>query len=139
MKRLATFFMLMFFVGILTGPSMFMLSIEKGKVYTEKFSLNHIIKTAYSSQTKNSQDRQPSLESCRTFCHRHIQLTRCAIPEKTTVPANAEISYSGVEFLPVYAAFFNSLATSLPSKQLDSSGRLKLPLSPLLQSSVLLI
>ena len=59
-----------------------MLSIEKGKVYTEKFSLNHIIKTAYSSQTKNSQDRQPSLESCRICCHLHIQLTRCAIPEK---------------------------------------------------------
>ena len=139
MRRLATFFMLVFYASILINPSMFMLSIEKGTVYTEKFSLNHIIKTAYSSQTKNSQDRQPSLESCQIFCHRHIQLTRCAIPEKTTVPANAEISYSGVEFLPVYAAFFNSLATSFSSKQLDSSGRLKLPLSPLLQSSVLLI
>ena len=138
MKRLATFFMLMFFASILTGPSMFMLSIEKGKVYTEKFCLNHIIKTSYSSQTKNSQDRQPSLESCRICCHRHILLTRCAIPEESFVPADAD-RYSGVDFLPTYAAFFNSLATPLSSKQLASSGRLKLPLPPLLQSSVLLI
>jgi hypothetical protein len=138
MKRLATFLMLMFFASIMTGPSMFMLSIEKGKVYTEKFSLNHIIKTAYSSQTKNSPDRPPTIESCRIFCHRHIQLTRCTIPEKRTVPANADI-YAGIDFLPTYAAFFNSLATSLSRKQLDSSGRLKLPLPPLLQSSVLLI
>jgi hypothetical protein len=92
-----------------------MLSIEKGKVYTEKFCLNHIIKTAYSSQTKNSQDMQSSLETCRICCHRHILLTRYAIPEESFVPADAD-RYSGV-----------------------ASGRLKLPLPPLLQSSVLLI
>ena len=138
MKRLATFFMLIFFASILTGPSMFMLSIEKGKVYTEKFCLNHIIKTAYSSQTKNSQDMQSSLETCRICCHRHILLTRYAIPEESFVPADAD-RYSGVDFLPTYTAFFNSLATRLSSKQIASSGRLKLPLPPLLQSSVLLI
>jgi hypothetical protein len=117
---------------------MFMLSIEKGKVYTEIYNLNHIIKAAYSSQTKNSQDMQSSIVACRIFCHNHIQLTIYTIPEESFVLAGADI-YSGVDFLPTYTAIFNSLATNLSHKQLNSRSRLKLPIPPLLQSSVLLI
>jgi len=117
---------------------MFMLSIEKGKVYTEIFNLDHIIKAAHSSQTKNSQDMRSSIEACRIFCHRHIQLTICTIREESFVLAGADI-YSGVDFLPTYTAIFNSLATNLSHKQLNSRNRLKLPIQPLMQSSVLLI
>ena len=138
MRRLAAFFMMIFFASILTGPSTFMLSIERGKVYTEDFNMNHILKAAYSSQTKNSQDMQPSLESCRIFCHRHIQLTRCTIPEKRVVLATAEI-HAGVDFLQTYHAILNSLTTRFSPKHSESGSHLKLPISPLLQSSVLLI
>ena len=138
MRRLTAFFMFMFFVSILPGPSMFMLSIEKGKVYTERFSLNHIIKAAYSFQTNNSQDMQSSLESCRIFCHRHIQLTRYTIPEKRGGGAGPNI-YAGIDFFQTYQAISNSLETRLSHKQPTLNNQLKLPLSPLLQSAVLLI
>jgi hypothetical protein len=138
MRRLAAFFMMIFFASILTGPSTFMLSIERGKVFTENFSLNHIMKAAYSSQPKKSQDMQSSLESCRIFCHRHIQLTRCTIPEKRVVLAGADI-HAGLDLFQTCNAILNFLATSLSHKQLDSGSRIKLPIPPLLQSSVLLI
>ena len=138
MRRLAAFFMIIFFVSILTGPSTFMLSIERGKVYTESFNLNHILKAAYSSQTKNSQDMQSSLESCRIFCHSHIQLTRCTIPEKRVVLAGADI-HAGVDFLQTFHAILNSLATSLSLKHRDSGSHTKLPIASFLQSTVLLI
>ena len=137
MRRFVTFFIMIFIASIIAGPSMFMLSIEKGRVYTESFNLDHIIKASYSSQPKNSQDMQSSLEACRIFCHRHIILTRDSIPEELFVLAPRDI-YSDVDFLPTYTAF-NSLGTSLSHKQFDSSSRLKLPIPPLLQASVLLI
>ena len=138
MQRLAAFFMMMFFASILTGPSTFMLSIERGKVYTENFNLNHILKAAYSSRTNNSQDMQASLESCRIFCHRHIQLTRSAIPEKRVVLAGAEM-HEGVDLLQTNHAILNSPTTRFSTTHLDSGSHIKLPISPLLQSSVLLI
>ena len=137
MRRFAAFFMIIFFASILAGPSMFMLSIEGGKIYTEKLSLNHIIKTAYSSWTKNSQDLQSSLEPCRIFWHRHIQLTGCAIPEKRVVFAGPDV-YAGIDFLPP-SVVFNTLPATLSRKQFDSIGCLKLPIPTLLQTSVLLV
>jgi hypothetical protein len=128
MKRLATFFMLMFFASILTDPSMFMMNIERGKVYTEKFSLNHIIKPAYSSPAINSQNTLSNPGSCRFLFHRHFQLTRYAIPEKRAVLAGAKTHYVDIEFLPTYPAFSNSLTTINSKKQLDYSNRLKLPI-----------
>ena len=138
MRRLAAFFMIIFFVSILTGPSTFMLSIERGKVYTESFNLNHILKAAYSSQTKNSQDMQSSLESCLIFCHRHIQLTRCTIPEKRVVLAGADI-HADVDLLRTNHTILNSLTTRFSPKHPEFGSHIKLPISSLLQSSVLLI
>jgi len=130
--------MFILFASLIAGPSMFMLSIEKDKVYTERYSLNHILKAAYSSQPKNSQDMQSSLESCQIFCHRHIQLTSYAIPEESFVPIGADI-YSDADFMPTYPSFSGSLATISSPIKLDSGSLLKLPIPPLLQSSVLLI
>ena len=142
MRRLAAFFMMIFFASILSGPSTFMLSIERGKVFTENFSMNHIMNhimmAAYSSQPKKSEDMQSSQESCRIFCHRHIQLTRCTIPEKRVVLAGEDI-HAGLDLFQTCNAILNFLATSLSHKQLDSGSPIKLPIPPLLQSSVLLI
>ena len=136
MQRLAAFIMFIFFASILTGPSKFMLSIEKGNVYTEKFSLGHIIKAAYSPPAIKALAMQSDLGTCRFLCHRHIKLTICTIPEESFVPVAPDIS--DVDFLPVHTAFI-SPGTNLSQKQLDSSSRLKLPISTLLRSPVLLI
>jgi hypothetical protein len=138
MRRFAAFFMFIFFASIIAGPSMFMLSIEKGKVYTERFCINHILKTSYSSQPKNSQHMRPSLGAPLNFYHHHIQLTRYAIPEESFVPVREGI-YSNADFMPTYHSLSGSLATISSPIQLDSGSRLELPIPPLLQSSLLLI
>lgn len=134
MKRLAAFFILICFSATFLSSSMFMLSIEGGEVYTENFSLDHIIKAASSPQ-----DKQSGFDSCRYLCHRHILLKKCFIPEEITVPAGAMIFYAGHDFLKSSLAIASSLASSFSRKLFGYSNRLKLPISPLLQSSVLLI
>jgi hypothetical protein len=131
--------MLIFFASTLAGPSMHMLSIEKGKVYTESFSLNHIIKSFCSSATENCKVIQATFGSSRNLAHRHIKLTVSTIPEKRFFPTGLVIFYTGSDFLPTYQAISHLTALLSYKKHFQQSGQLKLPIPPLLQSSVLLI
>ena len=84
MRRLAIVFILIFFSGMLPGQSVFMLSMEKGRVYVERFSLGHIMKaeSIYKSKPKKSYENQVVSGFSLHLTHRHIKLTSCTIPEK---------------------------------------------------------
>jgi hypothetical protein len=138
MRRLVTLLLLVFFASTQTSPSMSMLSIEKGRVYTEGYNLCHIIKAAYSSTATNSQDKYPCFGCSSFLSHRHVQLSRYIIPENPTASTIAPV-FPIIDFFPVYQAVSSSLAASPSPKHLGLSKRLKLSITPLLQSSVLLI
>ena len=139
MQRYAILIILAFFANTLTGSSLFMLSIEKGKVHVEPYSLYHIIKTLKSPQAKNNQPRQPELGSCRYLSHDHFQLTAIAIPEKRKNFPAATQSHNGITLFPTSGINSVFLQTASSSKSIYFPDRLKLPIPPLLQSSVLLI
>jgi hypothetical protein len=115
-----------------------MLSIEKGRVYVESYNLNHLLKASSSSPVRNPDNSQPVNGSGRYLSHRHIQLTQYTIPENLNASAIAGL-FSSIDFSPVYPAFFTFLQENSFQKQLGLCKKLKLPISPLLQSSVLLI
>lgn len=117
---------------------MFMLSIEKGRVYAENYNLSHVLKAAYSSPAKNPDNIQPVYGPGLYLNHRHVQLTRYAIPENLDASAIAGL-FSSIDYLAAYPASSGSLKASPFQKQLGFCKRLKLPIAPLLQSSALLI
>jgi hypothetical protein len=139
MRRPAILIILVFFANALTGFSMFMLSIEKGRVYVEPYSLGHILKTAKSLQAENKQTRQPELGSYRYLSHDHIQLTTITIPERRNKLRGATLSHRGIDSLPTSQMGPTSSQTASSSISIYFPDRLKLPIPPLLQSSVLLI
>lgn len=138
MRRLPIFLLMLFLVNTLSGHSMLMLSIEKGRVYAEKYNLNHVLKATYSSPARYSDNIQPVYGPGLHLNHRHVQLTRYAIPENLNASAIAGV-FSSIDRWLAYPAFSSSLVASPSQKQLSPSKRLKLPITPLLQSSVLLI
>jgi hypothetical protein len=138
MRRLARLFLLLFFANTLSGHSMFMLSIEKGRVYAESYNLNHVLKASSSSPVRNPDNSEPVYGSGRYLSHRHIQLTQYTIPENLNALSEA-VLFSSSACVPPYPAFSSSLAASFSQEQLSPGNQLKLPITPLLQSSVLLI
>lgn len=138
MRSLASLFLLLFFANTLSGHSMLMLSIEKGRVYAESYNLNHVLKASSSSPVRNPDNSQPVYGPGRYFSHRHVQLTKYTIPENLNASAITGL-FSSIDFSPVYPVFFTFLRENSFQKQLCLCKRLKLPISPLLQSSVLLI
>jgi hypothetical protein len=116
-----------------------MLSIEEGKVYVEPYSLCHIIKTLKSPQVKNNQPRLPEFGSCRYLSHGHIQLTATTIPEKRKKFPAATHLHNGIALFRTSEIDSVSSQTAPSSKSIYCPDRLKLPIAPLLQSSVLLI
>lgn len=138
MRRFTVFFILICFAATFFTNSVFMLSIERGKVYTENYNLSHIIKAAYSSTASSSRNPMSGVSSCRFLCHRHIKVTKDTIPEKHTDSTGVKASAS-VYYLPAYSSFFSTLTTDLSKKQFDLNGHLKRPITSLLQSPVLLI
>jgi hypothetical protein len=138
MKKLAAFYLLIFFANTLCGHSMFMLSIEKGDVYTECYNLNHILKSAYSLPEKNPDKTRPVYGSGRFLSHHHIQLSKNAIPESPHA-SNHGLIFSGIDSLPAYPAFPGFFPASPLQKLFSPSRLLKIPFTPLSQASVLLI
>jgi hypothetical protein len=137
MKKLATLFLLMFFANPFFGHSMFMLSIEKGDVYTENYNLGHLLKTTCSSSANNPNKIQPVYGSGQFLSHHHVQLTRYTIAENLN-SSTGSVGFSNIDSLP----FYSTSSTSIPDplQKLPSLTRLlKIPITPLLQSSVLLI
>ena len=138
MKKLATLFLLIFFANTLYGHSMFMLSIEKGNVYTENYNLNHLLTATYSSSANNPSKIQPVCGSGQFLSHRHVQLARYTIPEKLNASAGAA-TFSSIDSFPANPALFTSLPENFFPLKFGLFKQLKFPIAPLLQSSVLLI
>lgn len=139
MRRLTIFFMLICLSAALSNNTMFMLSIERGKVYTENFSLNHIMRATSSHHSNKNQEFSIGVNSSRTCCHNHIKLSVYTIPEIKFLVAGPESSHATGGFLPAYPAVSNLLAATLVQKQLLHTDLSNMPIAPLLQSSVLLI
>ena len=137
MRKLATYFLLIFFANTLYGHSVFMLSIEKGDVYTENYNLSHLLKATFSSCAKNPNKIQPVYGPGQFLNHHHVQLTRYTIPENLN-SSTESVGLSNIDPLPAYPAFSNSIPGPL-QKLLSLSRLFKIPLVLLLQSSVLLI
>ena len=138
MKKLATLLLLIFFANTLYGHSMFMLSIEKGNVYTENYNLNHLLTATYSSSANNPSKIQPVCGSGQFLSHRHVQLARYTIPEKLNASAGAA-TFSSIDSFPANPVLFTSLHEIFFQKQLVFFKQLKFPFTPLSQSSVLRI
>lgn len=138
MKKLATLFLLIFFANTLYGNSMFMLSIEKGDVYTENYNLNHLLKATCYASANNSNKTQPVYGSGQFLSHLHVQLARYTIPENLNTSA-ITATFSSIDSFPSYPAFFASLHEIFFQKQLGFFKQLKFPFTPLSQSSVLRI
>jgi hypothetical protein len=138
MGKFATLFLLIFFANTLYGHSMCMLSIEKGVVYTENYNLNHLLKATCSASANNSNKTQPVYGSGQFLSHLHVQLARYTIPEnlKTSVIA---ATFSNIDSLSAYPAFFASLHEIFFQKQLVFFKQLIFLFTPLSQSSVLRI
>jgi len=137
-RKLASLFILVLFTSTITQSSMVMLSIEQNRVYTESYCLNHIIKTSFSSPSANSLDKQHGYGSYRYLSHRHIPLIQFTIPEQPTASSGTALT-STVHFLPPHPIFYSSPEINPSQNLLNISRRLKLPIAPLLQSSILLI
>ena len=143
MKRLESILILLFFIGALGHSSVFMLSIEEGKVYTEKFNLTHILKyNCCSSTTEDLDDDHRMSGSCHNFSHNHIQLTQYSIPEETFHPVSSPISLITYDADNLFVASYlcppgakNDSVTS----QINISRILKFPDLVLEQGQVLLI
>jgi len=116
-----------------------MLSIEHGRVYTESFSINHMMKTGAASPTKNADGEQSGFATGCFLCHNHIKLTSYTIPEKKVTPKAAKVFYDGIGFLPTYPTLAHSTAPDLSIQQLAADIRSRLPIPSLQQTSVLLI
>ncbi len=139
MRRLSTLLVLICFAATFLSNSIFMLSIENENVYTEIYNLSHIIQATSSYPAENYDSKQEVLGSCRYLKHRHIKLTRCSIPEDRFIPAGAYFIYANLDFFPTSPAFSSSSVLTLTNKKFDPGRILKLPISPLQQSSILLI
>lgn len=139
MRRFSIFFMLFCFTVTLSSNSMFMLSIERGRVYTESFSITHMLKTAISSPAQKSHEKKAEFSPRCFLCHNHVKLTSYTIPEKKVTSLGAEINYTDVDFLRAYPALDHSLVKDPAKNYLDHGIRSKLSIPLLLQSSVLLI
>ena len=139
MRRLAIIFILIFFSGMLPGQSVFMLSMEKGRVYVERFSLDHIMKTESLSKQKKSYENQAVFGSSLHLGHRHIKLTSCTIPEKEVELSGAGIQYTtpAVPSLSLVSLQSGKVVSSL--KLPDIAIMLKRPIASLHQTTVLLI
>ncbi|MDX1776023.1 MAG: hypothetical protein R3297_05545 [Desulfobulbales bacterium] len=133
MRELALLLILIFFSATLPGNAMFMFSIEQGEVHAESFSLNHILKAACPAM-----DTEPGFGTSRNLSHRHILLSNSVVQEDTAVPVPAQIE-TGKNSPPASSALGNSSAKKSSDLFLGSRSRLKLPISSLHQSTVLLI
>ena len=138
MERLATFFILIFFAITMAGPSMFMLSLEKGRVYAEYYSPPHVIKSACPPPACSSQGNRTGCGSEPYLRHRHIQLPKDTITVQLPASFDAPV-ISGIPFFPPYPALDSSPGQNTSFSQLNLTRQLKLPLIRLLQSSALLI
>ena len=139
MRRLAISFVLLCFAATFLSNSMFMLSIERGRVHTESFNLNHIINSTHSFTPENIEDRHVDIGNSRFLSHLHIQLSRYSIPGKRGAAVGPELSLAESDLFPPSAVFAGSLPVSLSKMKSVYGSRLKLPISPLQQSSALLI
>lgn len=137
MKKAASILILVFFICTLSRPSLFMLSIEKGKVYTECYCLDHIIKASCcSSLSHNPYHIYSTRDDWYILSHRHVQLISFTIPEETKSFADYKTLDAG--------NYFSCLTFAHPfSKPYFSAetinARLKYPFTTLKQTLVLLI
>ena len=138
MRRFAISFVVLCFAVTFLNNSMFMLSIEKGNVYTENYNLNHLLTATYSSSANNPSKIQPVCGSGQFLSHRHVQLARYTIPEKLNASAGAA-TFSSIDSFPANPALFTSLPENFFPPKFGLFKQLKFPIAPLLQSSVLLI
>ena len=130
--------MLMTFANSLIGNSMFMLSIEENTVYTENYDLAHVIRAENSSPAENSDAQNPGKDSNRVASHHHVQLTQEILPEKQSASLLTTAT-SSIAFLHAYPAYAGSSATITSPKPLFLNSRFIVQITPLQQSSVLLL
>jgi hypothetical protein len=135
---LAIVFILIFFSGMLPGQSVFMLSMEKGRIFVERFSLSHIMKNESVSKQKKSYENQVVSGFSLHLTHRHIKLTSCTIPEKEVELSGAGIQYANIAILLFSLVSLQSGKVVSLSK-LREIATLKLPIASLQQATVLLI
>ena len=138
MRRLATVFILIFFSGMLPGQSVFMLSMEKGRIFVERFSLSHIMKNESVSKQKNSYEIQVVSGFSLHLSHLHIKLTSFTIPEKEVELSGAGIQYASIA-IPLFSLVSLQSGKVVPSSKLREIATLKLPITSLQQATVLLI
>lgn len=75
MRKLAALLVLICFCSMpATGKSMQMFSIEKGSVYTENFSLNHLLVSEYIGFCGSCSQEFNSLAPFRNYNHSHVVL-----------------------------------------------------------------
>lgn len=75
MRRLAALLLLICFTATpVTGKSMQMFSIERGNVYAENFSLNHILKYASTGSCPINHENHARLAPVRNYNHSHVIL-----------------------------------------------------------------
>ena len=139
MKSLAILLQVFFFAATLVNSSMFMLSIEKGHVYTENFNLSHIVQQSNARQDRAAAPRQHGVDPCRNLCHLHVLISKIFIPESQDVSGLVESTSECESF----TAFNPGSGTFLPvtfsrtKRYVLSKNTRQVPLQ--LQSSVLLI
>ena len=130
--------MLMTFANSLIGNSMFMLSIEENTVYTENYDLAHVIRAENSLSVENSDAQNPGNDSNRVASHHHVQLTQDILPEKQRVSLLTAAT-SSIAFPHAHPAYAGSSATTTSPNPRFLNSRFTLQITPLQQSSVLLL
>ena len=132
--------MLLFFVATLPVMSMFMLSIEKGVVYTENYDLNHIItKSSITSPSKCKLKALKGTNSPAPVNHTHVILTNFFIPEDAGNEANSQFSSTGLPAKILSPFHFSSPLLS-PSHLLLNKQRYKPPAKfPILLKTTVLL
>ena len=134
MRRSAIFFIMTFLVSIFPNHSMFMLSIEKGKVYTERYNLVHFINMP---SVVGIEDKHSTIGQRCNLCHYHLLLSLYILPENQTLSSNS-VSLAAIDFLPPYHPVEVLLRQNHRTNKPVHDNLLKLPIPPLQQSSVLL-
>jgi hypothetical protein len=86
MKIAVTLFLFLFFLPSLSCcNSMQMLSIENGKVYTERYSLCHILNITTKGSSQILSDSLQSFNSNRMHQHSHVVLTKSCLHEEQDI------------------------------------------------------
>ena len=112
-----------------------MLSIENGKVYTERYSLCHILNKATIGSNKILSGSLQGFNSRRIYQHSHVVLTKSCLHEKQDID-NIRLAYNAS--LSNLASNLSLSSSNLLAKHPKLHNKpIKIP--PLLQTTVLLI